>query len=106
MYTDVLFHCVAEDEMERNKLLDIVSLQNDKTIALFDSNAMSAASGFPLDYNGTPVPSALRYPELIEQYYGGKLRLTKASVQQMDMIDSNVFGGVVRMTTDVIKSNI
>ena len=106
VYTDVIFHCIAEDEMERNKLLDIVSLQNDKTIALFDSNAMNADSAFPLDYNGTPVPSALRYPDLVDQYYGGRLRLTKASVQQMDMIDSNVFGGVVRITTDVIKSNI
>ena len=92
--------------MERNKLLDIVSLQNDKTIALFDSNAMNADSAFPLDYNGTPVPSALRYPDLVDQHFGGRLRLTKASVQQMDMIDSNVFGGVVRITTDVIKSNI
>ena len=53
-----------------------------------------------------PVSGALRYPDLVEQFYGGKMRLTKASVQQMEMVDSNIFGGVVRMTTELIKSNI
>ena len=104
--TDVIFHCIAEDEVTRNKLIDIVSLQNDKTICFFDSNKINTSSKFPIDYKGTPMPSALRYPDLVEQYYGGKMRLTKASVQQMQMIDSNIFGGVVRVTTDVIKSNI
>ena len=103
---DVIFHCIAEDEYTRNKLIDIVSLQNDKTICLFDSNKINTSSKFPIDYKGTPVSGALRYPDLVEQFYGGKMRLTKASVQQMEMVDSNVFGGVVRMTTELIKSNI
>tara|TARA_B100001094_G_scaffold175162_1_gene169352 strand:+ start:1426 stop:2412 length:987 start_codon:yes stop_codon:yes gene_type:complete len=103
---DVIFHCIAEDEVTRNKLIDIVSLQNDKTICLFDSNKINTAAKFPIDYKGAPVPSALRYPDLVESYYGGKMRITKASVQQMQMLDSNIFGGMVRVTTDLIKSNI
>tara|TARA_Y100000004_G_C8934056_1_gene421327 strand:+ start:898 stop:1890 length:993 start_codon:yes stop_codon:yes gene_type:complete len=103
---DVIFHCIAEDEYTRNKLIDIVSLQNDKTICLFDSNRINSATKFPIDYRGMPVSGALRYPDLVEQFYGGKMRLTKASVQQMEMVDSNIFGGVVRMTTELIKSNI
>jgi hypothetical protein len=103
---DVIFHCLAEDEYTRNKLIDIVSLQNDKTICLFDSNRINSDNKFPINHNGTPVPSALRYPDLVSEYYGGKMRLTKTSVQQMEMIDSNIFGGVVRMTTELIKSNI
>jgi len=103
---DVIFHCIAEDEYTRNKLIDIVSLQNDKTLCLFDSNKINANSKFPIDHRGVPAPSALRYPDLVEQFFGGKMRLTKASVQQMEMVDSNVFGGVVRMTAELIKSNI
>ena len=103
---DVIFHCIAEDEYTRNKIVDIVSLQNDKTICLFDSNKINSSGKFPIDYRGTPVPSALRYPDLVSQFYGGKMRLTKASVQQMQMVDSNLFGGVVRMTTELIKTNI
>ena len=54
VYTDVLFHCIAEDEVTRNKLVDIFSLQNDKNVALFDSNRINSSGAFPLDYRGAP----------------------------------------------------
>ena len=34
--TDVLFHCLAEDEMTRNKLVDIISLQADNHVTILD----------------------------------------------------------------------
>ena len=106
VYTDVLFHCIAEDVITRNKLVDVVSLQNDKNIYLFDSNKINDSGVFPLDYRGTPIPSALRYPDLLDNFNGGRLRLTKSSVQEMVMVNSNIFGGIVRMTTEGIKTNI
>ena len=106
VYTDVLFHCLAEDEVTRNKIVDIISLQNDKTIHLFDSNKVNANSDFPIDYRGTPVPSALRYPDLVETYNSGKLKLGKTVVQNMVMHSSTVFGGVVRITTENVNLNI
>ena len=106
VYTDVLFHCIAEDEPTRNMLIDIVSMQNDKTISLFDSNRINKSGNFPIDYRGTPVSGAVRYPQLVDFFYGGRMRLSNTKVQDITMIDSNIFGGVVRMTTDIIKSNI
>lgn len=107
VYSDVLFHCIAEDEYTRNQLIDMVSNQNDKTIYLFDNNTIDQSGAFPLDNNGTPVPSALLYPDLIDLYSGGgTMRITKALVQDMRMIQSDVFGGVVRVTTELIKTNI
>ena len=70
VYTDVLFHCIAEDEITRNKLVDVISLQNDKNIYLFDSNKINDSGVFPLDYRGTPIPSALRYPDLLDTFNG------------------------------------
>ena len=106
MYTDVIFHCIAEDEMTRNKLVDIVSFQNDKKIELFHSNSINAASKFPLDYRGVPVSGALRYPSLVNQYGGISLRLTKGSTQEMVFLGSELYGGVVRFTTEGIKTSI
>ena len=53
-----------------------------------------------------PVSGALRYPDLIESFNGGKLRLSRTNVQQMIMHDTNVYGGIVRMTTEGVKTNI
>jgi hypothetical protein len=108
VYTDVLFHCIAEDELTRNALVDMVSLQNDKTIHLFDTNKIHQDGGYPLDYNGSPVLNAKEYPQIVlsQDYYGGNLRLTNTQVQNMISINSNIYGGIVRMTTEGIKTNI
>lgn len=106
VYTDVIFHCLAEDEHTRNKLVDIVSLQNDKNIPVFDTNRINSSGEFPLDYRGTPVSGALRYPDLIEKYNGGFLRLTNTSVSNMKSFGSYIFGGIVRVKTEGIKTNI
>lgn len=106
VYTDVLFHCIAEDETTRNKLTDIVSLQNDKCVYSIDGDTLDASGLFPLDQGGTPVPSALRYPELIQTYNSGKFRVQDAKVEDMRMISPELFGGIVRFTTEGIKANI
>lgn len=106
VYTDVLFHCLADSDITRNALLDIISLQSDKNIHLFNSNDINTNSDFPLDYRGTPVSGALTYPNLVESYNGGLLRLTNSTVQEMTLFDGDVYGGIVRMTTEGVKSNI
>lgn len=106
VYTDVLFHCIAEDEMTRNKLIDVVSLQSDKTISLLDVNSISDDGDYPLDYRGSPVAYALQYPDLLDLHNGGKLRFTNVRVQDMNMIGQDIFGGVVRYTTEGVKTNI
>ena len=108
VYTDVLFHCIAEDEVTRNTLVDIVSLQSDKTIQLFNTKKIHEDGVYPLDYRGSPVLNAKEYPEIVlsEDYNGGSLRLTNVQVQDMIAVNSNIYGGIVRMTTEGIKENI
>ena len=104
--TDVLFHCLAEDEITRNKLVDIVSLQNDKTFYAFDSNSIAASGDFPLDYKGSPVSGAMNFEELVLKHYGPDIRLKNSSVQGMDVINSNFCAGIVKLTAEVIKTNV
>lgn len=104
--TDVLFHCIAEDELTRNKLVDIVSLQNEKTFYAFNSNLVAASGDFPIDYRGTPVSGALNFEELVLKHYGPDIRLKNSSVQGMDVINSNFYAGVVKLTAEVIKTNV
>ena len=104
--TDVLFHCLVEDEITRNKLVDIVSLQNDKTFYAFNSNSIAASGDFPLDYKGSPVSGAMNFEELVLKHYGPDIRLKNSSVQGMDVINSNFCAGIVKLTAEVIKTNV
>ena len=104
--TDVIFHCLAEDEITRNKLIDIVSFQNDGSMYLFNSNAIAQNNDFPIDYRGCPVSGAKTYDQLVNTYNGGLIRFTNTMVSQMKAFNSNFFGGVVRTTTEGVKINI
>lgn len=104
--SDILFHCLAEDEYTRNKLVDIISLQNDKTIRLFDSNSIANSGDFPLNYMGIPVSGALTYPSLLLKHPRGAARFKNASVQSMSLINSNFYIGIVRMTLETIEPYI
>ena len=46
---DVLFHIVAESRWWRNQLIDIISLQKDNRIWLYNSNTVASSGAFPLD---------------------------------------------------------
>jgi hypothetical protein len=104
--TDILFHCLAEDEFTRNKLVDIISLQEEKSIWMFNSNAIANSGEFPLDYRGVPVSGALRYPDLVEKYFRGRLRFKNSTVQGMELINSNFYTGIVRLTAETIEPTL
>ena len=104
--TDILFHCIAEDERTRNKLVDIISLQNEKTLYMFQSDFVAASGDMPVDYRGMPVSGAMRYPDLVKNHYGGHLRLSNSSVQGMESINTNLYGGIVKLTAGVIHGDI
>lgn len=104
--TDVIFHCLAEDDITRNKLVDIVSLQNDGAFYLFDSNKIYQNNDFPLDYRGCPVSGAKTYPSLVNNYNGGLIRFINTNVSSLVSYNSNIFGGIVRVTAEGIKLNI
>jgi hypothetical protein len=106
IYTDVLFHCVAEDENTRNMLIDIVSLQNEKSVYSIDGDKLSFEGKFPLDMAGSPKPSAMLYPEIITGYNAGRFQIRDAKVEDMRMVTSNLFGGIVRFTTEGINPRI
>jgi hypothetical protein len=62
---DVLFHVLTENPWDKKLIPDIITYQWTKRITAFDKNALAAASGFPLDFDGSPVPGTKMYPDLI-----------------------------------------
>jgi len=102
IFTDFLFHCVAEDAYTRDHLMDIVTLQNDKVIRAYDLNDISSNNVFPLDYRGVPISGALSYETLISDYEGNHIRLIDASIDSVYSFTPNIHVGTVRLKTEVI----
>jgi hypothetical protein len=118
--TDVLFHVLAEDDYERDKLLDIFSLQEDKIYSMFDSDMIGRNNAFPLDYRGMVNGIPKIYPKLVAASGAGTaeepvlekdrgynwqsrtMALGNSRVQVSEAISPNLYHGVVRMNTEVI----
>ena len=120
IYQDVLFHVLAENALDRNQLVDVVSLQNDKTIWIPHYGVIQESSKFPvnLDFRGSPQPSSIMYPDLVgptadktePKPKGGfrhrKVFITDTKVQEIGEINTHLFGAVIRSTFEIVEGSI
>lgn len=100
---DMCFHVLAETKNERNKIMDILRLQQDLHMSLFDTNLLSRDDNFPLDYNGSLKLEALMYPDIIDQYRWRKCWIKTANLTEIESLHYNFHQGQVRMTLEIIS---
>jgi len=101
---DVLFHIVAESRWWRNQLVDMISVQKDKTLMLYDSDKLADNSAFPLDYRGSVVNSGNNYSGIVNTsaYQYTSARITNVAVTEMDSYNSRLYEGTVRASFELI----
>jgi hypothetical protein len=105
---DVLFHILADNRVTRNNLTSILVVQNDKTIWLFDTNAIASGRVFPIDYRGTKVNNAV-YPDLVSEASGyryKKCTFTKTTTSEVESLHPSLYEAIVRSTLEVVFGNI
>ena len=83
---------------------------------MFDVNRMGRKNAYPLDYRGTAVSGALRYPDLVapsadggyrwDGIQSGKLRFLDTQSQEVSMLNPSLYTGVVRTSMEVILPGI
>ena len=103
---DVLFHIVAESRWWRNQLVDIISLQKDHTVMLYDSDKLADSGAFPLDYRGMVVDTSKNYSGIVNtpSYQYTSARITNMAVTEMESYNSRLYEGTVRASFEVILS--
>ena len=101
---DVLFHVVSESRWWRNQLVDIISLQKDKTLMLYDSNKLADSGAYPLDFRGMVVAPENNYSGLVstDGYQFTSARITDMGVTEMESYNSMLHEGTVRASFEVI----
>jgi hypothetical protein len=106
IYQDVNFHILAEKKPDRNKLIDILAPQTDKTIYLYDINKIADSGRYPLNVNGSLASGALCYPALVEGQDVGGFRWRKATFEntegkQFNQVNTNLWYGIVQTTLKI-----
>lgn len=99
---DILLHIFSENANDNHKIADIIRLQKDKTIKLYDSNRITASGVAPLLYNGDINLSGLCYTRLIGDYYWKSCFFKEISVLNMESANKNLYWCTLRLTAQVI----
>jgi hypothetical protein len=100
-YTDLLIHCVAETDYERDHLVDIVSFQNQKDLRMYNLNTIVDSGALPLDYRGVPASGAGRFPDLQADYPGKLVRIFDMRTDAIYTLGSFHVGSV-KCRTEVV----
>lgn len=100
---DIAFHILAENKNDRNKLLDIIRLQQDSVIVLYNTNTIAQNDLYPLDYNGDRKINALMYPDMVTQYGWRKCWIKNVNLFEIDSPHPHLYMGMVRATVEIIS---
>lgn len=107
-YVDAIFYILAESDYERRSLSDLVALQNNKTIWLYDRETLKASGFLPLnlDYNGRLVTNPKTYPDLSTNYRWRTASFSQTRAYNYDSLPYNLYGAIVKTTFIVPMGNI
>lgn len=113
VYQDVIFYVMADNEDDKNQLVDILSMQNGKCIYMFNRGLLKESANYPydLDYRGVPVDSPLQYTQLVAPTGDGGYRwrtakFTNTKSDSMQAVNSWLYRGYVRTTCEIIMGDI
>lgn len=104
---DVMFYGIAEDRYTRNQLIDIIRLQQDKTIYMFNTDEVSKANVYPLSYDGSKNPTGLCYKDLVKDRGSGgyrwrSLKFVRMRASEMQTVNPSLHMGAVRATVEIV----
>lgn len=106
MKQEVMLHIVAENMADRNTIIDILRLQQDKFIRLYDTNLVIKNGVQPFNINGSLNSARLNYDDLIgnDDYYWLTGRLTDIFASGVESFSPFLAESNVKLTLEIISN--
>ncbi len=103
---DVIFHIVAENGFDRNQLTDILGLQQDLNMILYDTDDVIASGDYPLNYQGSLTAADWTYPDLVTLHPWEKARWRSVVTSEVESPSPLLYEASVRVTFESILGEL
>lgn len=105
MKQEIMLHVVAENMADRNTIIDILRLQQDKFINMYDTNSVIKNNVKPFNINGSLNNSRLNYDQLVnsDDYYWLTARLTDIFASSVESFSPFLAESNVKLTVEIIS---
>lgn len=104
---DILLHILSDHTFDKNNILDILRLQEDREIWLYNTNSVIKSGIYPLKYDGSKNINGQNYNIIVnnDNYRWLKCRMNKVELSDISFNNIRLYGGVVRVSNEIIFTN-
>lgn len=99
---DILLHVFTENSADNYRIVDILRLQKDKTIIMYDIKKVVNSGVYPLNYNGSINLSGYCYGSLLNNFRWNLCYFKDFSVINIENSNKNLYWCTLRVTSQVI----
>lgn len=105
VYQDLFLHIFTENASDKNKIVDVIRLQKESTIPMYDINKVVNSGVYSLDHKGSINPSGLMYHQLSDYnspYFWRTFFIKDIEIMDMESKNKNIYWCTIRLTTETI----
>lgn len=101
---DILLHILSDQPNDKNNIIDILRLQKDRIIHLYNTKNIIASGVYPLNYNGSKNLTGQNYENIVNNpnYRWIECRISDINISDIYFENIRLYGGIVRMTNELI----
>lgn len=101
---DILFHILSDHNSDRNNIVDILRLQEDREIWLYNTNTIVKSGVYPLKYDGSKNINGQNYDIIVnnDNYKWLRSRMSKINISDIVFNNIRIYGSVVRISNQII----
>lgn len=101
---DILLHVLADNPKDKNNIIDIIRLQEDRIIWLYNTNKVVKSGVYALNYNGTKNLTGQNYSGIMnnDNFRWLKCRITDVNISDINFVNIRMYGSVIRVSNEII----
>jgi len=104
---DLLFHILSNNPSDKNNIVDILRLQKDRILFLYNTDNVVKSGVYPLNYDGSKNINGQNYNIIANNpsYQWIKCRIKDINISDINFVNIRLYGAIVRITNEVLIYN-
>lgn len=101
---DMLLHVLADNVSEKNNIVDIIRLQEDRVIWLYNTKEIIKSGIYPLNYNGSKNINGQNYYNIVNNanYRWLRCQIMDINISEINFTNIRMYGSVLRLSNEII----
>jgi hypothetical protein len=100
----MLLHVLSDTPNQKNNIIDVIRLQEDRVIWLYNTKEIINSGIYPLNYNGSKNINGQNYYTIVNNpnYRWIRCQITDVNISEINFTNIRMYGSVIRLSNEII----